>query len=244
MGKGSLRSKQDRRDRLLGLLRSGDFWTTHELAKEISTSHRTLMRDIAELKEAGYPIESDRGRGGGVSLVGRWGIDRLSLTNQEAITLLLSLAVVESLSPTSYGLGARQLKQKIANTFPEPQRKVITSLRNRILIGEPASKDVLSSFKRIDEDVFAKIKVAFFNAKRVELRYVDEKGQKTNRQVDPQFLLLNWPIWYLLAWDYLRKDVRVFRIDRITSPVAQTTPMIKRSKALFLTAFEEYFSSL
>ena len=244
MGKGSLKLKQNRRERLLGLLRSGDFWTTMELAKALATSHRTLMRDIAELRDAGYPIASDRGRGGGISLNGRWGIDRLSLSSQEAITLLLSLTIVESISSANYGFGAKSLKQKIANTFPESQRQKITSLRKRILIGQPASSEVLSSFTGINENHFDKIKTAFFNSKRLSFRYRDEKGRKTTRETDPQFLLLNWPAWYLLAWDYLKDEIRVFRIDRISQPIQLDTPMTQRARSLYLEAFEAYFSAL
>ena len=74
MGKGNLKSKNDRFSRLLGLLRSDEHWTTNTLAEEVEVSHRTLMRDLSELQEAGYPIETDRGRGGGIRLSGRWGI--------------------------------------------------------------------------------------------------------------------------------------------------------------------------
>ncbi|MCW4628165.1 WYL domain-containing protein [Marinomonas sp. KJ51-3] len=31
----------------------------------------------------------------------------------------------------------------------------------------------------------------------------------------PHYLYLGFPVWYLLAWDDLRKDVRIFRYDRI-----------------------------
>ncbi|MBL4672096.1 MAG: WYL domain-containing protein, partial [Arenicella sp.] len=35
------------------------------------------------------------------------------------------------------------------------------------------------------------------------------------RVVEAHYILLNWPIWYILAWDHLRLSPRVFRIDRI-----------------------------
>ena len=30
-----------------------------------------------------------------------------------------------------------------------------------------------------------------------------------------QYLYYNVPVWYVLAWDRLRDDVRFFRVDRI-----------------------------
>jgi predicted DNA-binding transcriptional regulator YafY len=51
--------------------------------------------------------------------------------------------------------------------------------------------------------------------RRVVIEYVDHQGATTSREVEPQFLYLNVPVWYLLAWDRLRSAVRYFRIDRI-----------------------------
>jgi predicted DNA-binding transcriptional regulator YafY len=42
-------------------------------------------------------------------------------------------------------------------------------------------------------------------------------GAATLREIEPQFLCLNVPVWYLLAWDRLRGAIRSFRIDRITA---------------------------
>lgn len=243
-GKGSLRIKKDRHDRLVGLLRSDNFWTASDLAYELDTSLRTLMRDLQELRDAGYPIESDRGRGGGISLVGRWGLDQFHISNKEAISLLLCLSMVEAMTPIANELGAKQLKQKIASSFPEPQRKLIIELRKRILIGETASSQVLSNFKKVEQNLLDGVMLAFFESKRIRIQYKDEKSKLTTRDLDPHFLLVNWPVWYLLGWDYLRLDVRIFRIDRISSIVVLKSNIARRSNSIFLTAYEDYFKYL
>lgn len=244
MGHGSLKAKNDRTARLLGLLRSDDWWTTLALAKHLDISHRTLMRDLNDLKEAGYPIESDRGRGGGVRLNGRWGLERLQLTSQEAVSLLLNLSVVEALTPTSNHFGAKALKQKIASAFPESQRKAIIDLRKRILIGKTASPQVLGTFKKSSDLIWEQVLVSFFESKKIKFEYLDEKGNKTKREFDPHFLLLNWPVWYFLGWDYLRDEVRIFRIDRIREIEIQNVFIVRRPRALFLEAYETFFQSL
>jgi len=58
---------------------------------------------------------------------------------------------------------------------------------------------------------------AFFNMRCIAIDYIDRKGVSTSREVEPQFLYFNIPVWYLLAWDRLRGAVRFFRIDRIKS---------------------------
>lgn len=244
MGRSNLRAKNDRTIRLLGLLRSGEHWTTHQLADELEISHRTLMRDIEQLKEAGYPIESDRGRGGGTRLNGRWGIERLNLTNQEAISLLLSLSITEVLTARSNDLGSRGLKQKLANAFPDSQRKIINDLRSRILIGKIASSDVLSDYKKVDGTIWGNVVHAFFESKKIQIDYMDEKGIPTSRYFDPHYLLLTWPVWYLLGWDYLRNSVRVFRVDRIKKIIATHELVNRKPRSIFLESFEKYFKNL
>lgn len=244
MGKGNLKSKNDRISRLLGLLRSDEHWTTSSLADELEVSHRTLMRDLSDLKDAGYPIEADRGRGGGTRLSGRWGIEKLNLTNKEAISLLLCLSVTEALTPKSHGLGAKELKQKIANAFPESQRKSIIELRKRIFIGRTASTEVASNFSHTSNEIWEQMMNSFVDSKRIEIKYSDEKLKITDRIIDPQYLLLNWPVWYVLAWDYLREAPRVFRIDRIKKIEATNSSITRRNKSLLMQAYEQFFQQL
>jgi len=244
MAKGSLRNKQDRLDRLIGLLRSDGIWTTKRLCAQINASPRTLMRDLAELRDLGYPIESDRGRGGGVRLNGRWGIDRLSLSDQELINLLVSLAVSESLKSPLMASSVKSVRQKIAQSFPNRQRQMINQLRTRILIGEQASEEVIASYKTPKPEIIDPITLSFFKQRQISIQYQTEERDITDRIIDPQYLLLNWPVWYLLGWDHVREDVRLFRIDRILNAKPQTENLTLRPKKEILKGFDEYFTEI
>lgn len=244
MAKNDNRSVQNRISQLLGLLRSDDHWTTMALANSLEVSHRTLMRDLEELKSQGYPIESDRGRGGGIRLNGRWGIDRLNISNQEAISLLISLSVTEALSPEGNDLGVKALKQKIANAFPDSQRRTIIDLRKRVLIGQKASESVLKTVVKTSEVVWKRAMQSFFESKCVDIKYRDEKGRLTQRKFDPHFLLLNWPVWYFLGWDYLRNDVRVMRLDRVKSLSSLNESIARRPQSLFIESYKEFFEEI
>jgi len=244
MAKKESRTVQNRMSRLLGLLRSNDHWTTQALAQALEVSHRTLMRDLEELKSQGYPVESDRGRGGGIRLNGRWGIDRFMISNQEVMTLLISLSVTEALSPQDCDLGVKALKQKIANAFPVAQRRTIYDLRKRVLVGKKASDQVLKTVGRTSEIVWKKAMQAFFESMCIEIKYQDEKGNFTQRRFDPHFLLLNWPVWYLLGWDYLREDIRVLRFDRIKELFNLNKPMVRRPQSLFIESYKDFFEEI
>lgn len=63
------------------------------------------------------------------------------------------------------------------------------------------------------------LKEAFLLNKIADLTYQDGGGQKTDRLIEPHFLVLNPPIWYAVCWDHLRSDVRIFRCDRMSDLV-------------------------
>ena len=164
MSKTSYLDKSNRIQRLLGLLRSDDIWTTERLARELEISHRTLMRDLNDLKKEGYPIESDRGRGGGIRLSGRYGIGRLSLSHYEVINMLVSMAICESLNSPFLSDQLRSVRFKNAQSFPDNQRAIISELRKRILVGQTASLEVQKSYSKVKESILKPITSSFFES--------------------------------------------------------------------------------
>jgi CRISPR-associated Cas5-like protein len=206
-----------RLEELKGLLKSREHVTAGELATELGVSLRTLRRDLEILRESGVPIESDRGRGGGLRLHRNWAVGRVHLTPAEAIDLLLSLAIAERMDSPVLLRGLSAIRRKIVAAFGDAHQARIRSLRKRILIGRPASERVRASYVVPPRKAIAGLADAFFNMRCVRIDYVDQNGATTTRDVEPQFLYFNVPVWYLLAWDRLREAVRYFRMDRIRS---------------------------
>ena len=102
-----------------------------------------MMRDLAELKENGMPIESDRGRGGGIALVGRWGLNKL----QAMLRLFPArFAITESMKSPILVDNIHSIKNRISSAFPIEQQRLISNIRKRIFIGEHA-KETLADYK-------------------------------------------------------------------------------------------------
>jgi predicted DNA-binding transcriptional regulator YafY len=202
----------NRLEELRGLLKSREHVTARELADELGIGLRTLSRDIEVLRNAGAPIESDRGRGGGLRLQRNWALGRLHLSPEEAIDLLLSIAIAEQLNLPLLLTQLAPVRRKIVAAFGENFQPRIRSLRRRIFVGKPASAAVISGYQSPDVTRLSMVSDAFFNQRRARIVY----GTLTTREIEPHFLFLSLPVWYLLAFDKLRQDVRHFRIDRIT----------------------------
>ncbi|SFU16106.1 Predicted DNA-binding transcriptional regulator YafY, contains an HTH and WYL domains [Pseudovibrio denitrificans] len=207
----------DRLEQIEMLLKSGECPTTHDLAKELGVSQRTLFRDLELLRERGLPIEADKGRGGGIRLQSRWGVGRLKLEYKEAIDLLISLAIAESMRSPLLLANLKPIRRKLIASFSPELRSRVDTLKSRIWIGGTASVYVYGSFEEIDSDAMSPINEAFLMSKCIQIEYSDQNGNLSQRTIEPHYLFLSYPVWYIMAWDHLRNAVRTFRLDRIKS---------------------------
>jgi predicted DNA-binding transcriptional regulator YafY len=62
-----------------------------------------------------------------------------------------------------------------------------------------------------------RLKRAVAGRRRVRLIYEDAAGQVTDRRVRPLDVTFEAREWRLIGWCELRRDFRVFRLDRMTS---------------------------
>ncbi len=217
MSRTSTLSRLQRLELLATRLKSDAPLVLRELANELGVSHRTLSRDIDILRERGLPIEASRGRGGGVRLHWRWSIGRIALSYREAVDLLVSLAVVEQMNSPILMANLTSIRRKLMASFSPSDQHKIRHFRSRILIGQTASIDVQSGYELPSPSCVEQLHTAFLMSKVAMLRYEDERGRQTARTVEPQFLLLNYPVWYALCWDRSREAVRTLRCDRMLS---------------------------
>lgn len=244
MAKSSYQEKKLRMDRLLGILKSEDHSTTAGIAKKLRVSHRTLMRDIEELRVSGIPIEAERGRGGGIRLNSQWGLGRLQLNHKESLDLILSLAVMEKFKSPMLLTHVRSLRDKVFQSFPDEHRKKLQLIRKRVLITDVAPTELLRTPGEIPINIRNALQEAFFEMKVVKIFYQDEKKRLTERNVEAHYLLLSWPFWYIIAWDHLRNDLRSFRLDRIKKAQAQDEPFHLHHQDLFIKIVHSFSESV
>ncbi|WP_210481550.1 YafY family protein [Naasia sp. SYSU D00948] len=181
------RGQAARLETLKGLLADRDTTTAPELAAELGVSVRTVRRDLAFLRNIGVPIDSDRGRGGGLRLEHGWSLGRVHLSESEAIGLLIGLTIAEKVgSPILLG-DTRSIARKVATSFAPAQARRIRGVRSRILVGSPASAQVLTTYATPPDRVTGPLLDGFPNRRLVTIRYEDQQRTLTDREIEPQY---------------------------------------------------------
>jgi predicted DNA-binding transcriptional regulator YafY len=185
------------------------------LAQRSGLSLRTVRRAVAALRESGVAIDTDVGRGGGIRLGTRSALPSVRLSHREAIGMLFALAVAESLGLPLLGGGLASLRTRLSSTFAPTERAHVQRLRKRILVGRPASEAVRNSWREPDAGQAQLLQEAFISSRVVQFQYRARDQRLTRRHVEPQYLLLNHPAWYLLGLDRDTASGRTFRLDGI-----------------------------
>lgn len=203
-------------------LKQEEHCTVEDLALQHGVSTRTIARDLVVMREQGMQIDTDRGRGGGVRLDRNWGVGRLNLAYPEAVDLLISIAVAEQMNSPLFLANLDTIRRQLVASFSPDKRSKVNRLKSRILVGVTASTYVQASLGTPPRRVVQSLHQAFVNRETVEICYKREDGKTSVRQIEPHYLLLKYPIWYVVGIDHLRKGPRTFRCDRVLSaePIA------------------------
>jgi predicted DNA-binding transcriptional regulator YafY len=141
-------------------------------------------------------------------------LSRVLLSAEEACAALLGLAVAERLGFPMFGAEMGRARRKLVDAFPAAERRRLAPLRERILVGAPASEAVRRSYRDPDPKVLGPLQAAIVEERVVAGEYHGATRAPGWRTLEPHAVLINWPAWYLLAWDRDRAGARTFRLDR------------------------------
>lgn len=190
-------------DRLIGILSillQEEKVTAPELAEKFEVSRRTINRDIEALCKAGIPISTSQGVGGGISIMDGYRMDRTILTSRDMQMIMAGLRSLDSVSGSHY---YSQLMDKIKSGSSE-----FVSGSESILIDLSSwYKDSLSMKIELIQDAIEVKKVIRFN-------YYAPGGDSI-REIEPYYLIFKWSSWYVWGWCKLRKDYRMFKLNRM-----------------------------
>ncbi len=208
-------------DRVLDLwelLRGREATTVGALARTLRVSRRTVLRDLAALRDRGVPLVTEAGPGGGVFLPRDAGVAAVHLGMEELVGLWVAarLSTVDGALPWSGA--AKAALQKVLASLPAERARSLRALVKRIVVGRPATPAVLATLGRPTPELLTAFERAFTAGVCLAFDYVDRRGNATQREVEPHGLLVEHPAWYLLTRDTKNGEPRMFRMDRIQHP--------------------------
>lgn len=221
-------SRAARLFKIIELIRGSPHHNALSLAEKCGVSERTIYRDISELSQIGIPIYF--GENGYQIEKSRFPME-LKLSLDE----VLALKAVAS-SGSNIPVWGEKLRSAVAKILERalgggdvPDKTGVVHL----------PKAYVKDEKRI-RDIFFRLERAITSRKRVIFRYLAiGREEPVLRKIDPYVIVFRRHCWYLLGYCHLRKEVRLFRLERI-SDLVET-----EERFLYPRDFsvEDYFSS-
>lgn len=193
--------KIDRMIGILSILLQKEKVTAPYLAEKFEVSRRTINRDIEALCMAGIPLVTEPGRGGGISIMEGFSIDRALFTSADMQVILAGLRGLDSVSGT--------------NRYQQLMEKLSTGTSSLLTADTHILIDLSSWYKSALSPKIELLHGAILSGNKVSFTYFSPKGESL-RTVEPYYLVFQWAGWYLWGWCDEREDFRLFKLLRMT----------------------------
>ncbi|WP_339222767.1 YafY family protein [Paenibacillus sp. FSL H8-0332] len=176
--------------------------TGKELAEHFEVSLRTIYRDIEKISEAGIPVASTSGKGGGYYIMDSYNISSLFLNRDEAHTFV---AVMKNL----HGLFGRNeafndILLKVEHTYRRESNQDKLTLE----LSHFSMKQEIKEYLGIISKAITDNRVLVFD-------YINRDMEYLERTVEPGWIDFRHGHWYVIGFCRVRNDYRRFKLVRI-----------------------------
>ena len=179
-----------------------------ELADRFEVSTRTIYRDMEAINQAGIPVRSTSGVGGGFEIMEQYKLDRSVFSAGDLSAILMGLS---SLSGMMRGDELVNALAKVRSFIPADRAKSIELRANQIYIDlSPwAGNRTVQSYLEMIQSALQQNRLLSFD-------YSDRYGAKTERTAEPYQLVLKSSHWYVQGYCRTRNDFRLFKLSRMS----------------------------
>ena len=190
----------DRLIQIVFLLLRHENITAKQLAEELCVSTRTIYRDINILSVAGIPITSQKGFGGGLSLLQGFSLDKSYFTQEEQNNIVQALQILKS---SNYPDADKSLN-KVAGLFSHNLQSEWLEIDFSYWGSPEKERNNITALER-----------AIINKYVITFTYFNAELTVTHQTVEPLKLVFKSHSWYLVAYSENKKDIRTFKMSRI-----------------------------
>lgn len=178
-----------------------------ELADMFEVSVRTIYRDIETINQAGIPIVTSQGAGGGISIMERFRLENKLLSADELAAISTAL---ESVSSTYESFHQGAALQKIRQLVSEEEMHEFREKTEKWFFDISPWGE-----KKIIKEKMQLLNQAIDSSNIVSFTYANKKGQTGKRLTEPHTLVLKAGHWYLYAFCLEKQAFRFFKLIRM-----------------------------
>lgn len=223
----------NRTDRLMAILlelQARGSLRAEDLARHFEVSVRTVYRDLEALSETGVPLVATPGQG--YRLMDGYFLPPLAFTATEAALLMLGGEFIKQRVDPELKASAETALAKLAQVLPREKRAAVDQWRAEVLF---------PSGTAADDQRLAPLRRAIHERRVVRLDYhAFRKAESEVRDVEPVQLVFLGERWHVAGYCRLRKDVRVFRLDRINRVSVLGEQFSLAERHAMPTSFEDW----
>ncbi|PAV28686.1 transcriptional regulator [Virgibacillus profundi] len=203
-------SKAQRLIELMMTVNTKRKFTARELAEEFGVSYRTILRDLDELSAIGVPLYSEVGADGGYHVLKERMLPPVLLKESEAVALYFAFQSLQFFGSLPFETETGYVLKKFYLYLPQDTKARIDTMKDRIVFWNPnrvQPTDHLEILLNAAVDQFA-----------LFIHYDSKEGVK-ERTIQPIGLYSHNGFWYCPSYCFFRKDIRLFRADRILKAI-------------------------
>ncbi|WP_291649997.1 YafY family protein [Clostridium sp.] len=175
--------------------------TAKELAEHFEVSQRTIYRDIEDLSQSGVPIYMTKGKGGGISLLSDFILNKAILSQEEKKEILAAMQGLNAVNKSEFNGVSSKLSSFLGGDNENWIEVDFSNWDKNNTLGEK----------------FTTIKNSIINKNLISFEYFNSNGKLLERIVEPLKLVFKGQGWYLYAYCREREDNRFFKLTRMSN---------------------------
>jgi len=208
-GKNPTRKQISRLLHIREWLEKGRHFNAKTMAGKLGVSRRTVMNDLNVLRELGFAVEYDRKRNSYLlsEPSGEFPLPQIRKSEFTAITLAQDVFETFGAQPMAHA--AERITNRVRELIPDFVGLDLSTFSPSLsILRGPSPRNPLPYFEEFDRYIE--------ETRSVEIRYFTMyRNRESTRLVDPYRLVSRDGRGYLIAWCHTRRDVLIFRLDRI-----------------------------
>ncbi|MGE8055713.1 helix-turn-helix transcriptional regulator [Bacillus mycoides] len=203
-------------------------FTAQEIADEFNISVRTVHRYILDLSDMGLPIYAEQGRNGGYKVLTNSMLPPILFTEEEAVSIFFAFQSLSYYRDLPFNTEINSVTHKLYSSLQNDAKVKVDKIRSYIAFWNPK--------RTLDTPFLKEVLTAAIENKNLHFQYESKSGIKT-KHVHPIGVYAHDGLWYLPSYDYGRKKVLLYRVDRILSILST-----EENEDTFMN-LEEWFTS-